>query len=147
MSSVRHSCSVSAWKVLCFAGCNCFAAFFESLENHVLICVHFKNSLVCLPVALGNLGCALGTFWPSKERARWILRLERLPWFYFQLLCETEDKLYLFSSNNGLTISSTETFLQFPRLITGIYHPQDNPGRHSGNVFAYAISWKREMAS
>lgn len=49
-------------KVLCFAGCSCFAAFFESLENHVLVCVHFKNSLVCLLVALGNLGCALGTF-------------------------------------------------------------------------------------
>lgn len=62
MSSVRHSCSASAWKVLCFDGSSSLAAFFKSLENHVLICVHFKNSLVCLLVALGNLACALGAF-------------------------------------------------------------------------------------
>lgn len=26
----------------------------------------FRNSLACLGVALGKLGCALGTFWLSK---------------------------------------------------------------------------------
>lgn len=79
----------------------------STLETHITVCVLSLGSLVCLHVSLGNLGLSLSTFWPSrKEIEGWILRLERLPWFHFQLLCGAEDKFYSFSINNGMTPST-----------------------------------------
>ena len=68
-------------------------------------CVRFLNSLVCLPMALGNLGLLLSTFWLSrKEREGQGLRLERLPWFHFQHLCGTDDDVCVFITQSCSTL-------------------------------------------
>ena len=94
--------------------------------------MHFRNTLVFLHVALGNLGCASGTFRPSrKERDGLVFGLETLPWFHFQLLCGIEDKFYLFSNNSGLTPNITEALYGPQSPLLGICHPQNNTGIYS----------------
>lgn len=102
-----------------------------------------RNSWVCLLVALGNLGCAFCTFWPSrKEREGRVLRLDRLPRFHFQLLRGAEDKFYSFSSNSGMAPNITEALYGPQSPLLHICHPQNILGGRVGKVFAYAINWK-----
>lgn len=116
-------CEAFSWchclQVLWFAGSKCFAAFFGNLDTNVNACVHFLNSLVCLHMALGNLGLSLSTFWSSRrEREGQVFTLHILPWFPCQLLCRAEDTFYLFSNNNAMTLNVTEALYspQIPLL-------------------------------
>ena len=114
LSSVKHSHGVTTYESFGLQVLNVLLLSW-TLDTHLNACVHFLNSLLCLHMALGNLGLSLSTFWSSrKERGRQVFTLQILRWFHCQLLCRAEDTFYLFSSNNDMTLNITEA----------LYNPQ-----------------------